>query len=474
MLNSYRNTNGLLARIRNGRPMTTGQKVSLAAKLSLPAILAQFSSIFMQYIDASMVGSLGAAPSASIGIVSTTIWLFGGLLVACSSGFSVQVAHLVGANDFEGARNVFRQGITMTLIFSSLLMLVGCSISPYLPALLGGGTDIQADASLYFLIFALCLPFLQIEILAAGVLRCSGNLFVPSMLNAMMCIFDIIFNFFFIFPSADYQVLGLTVHCPGAGLGVAGAALGTATAELLTAVLMMYFAAFKSKEMRLTETKGRFMPTMRVIRKALHIGMPMGCERGIMCGAQIMSTAIVAPLGTFALAANTLSITAESLCYMPGYGIGEAATTLVGQSIGAKRRDLTWSFSKITLAMGMLVMTLMGLIMFVFAPEMIGFMSPVEEVRQLGTMALRIEAFAEPMFAASIVCYSIFIGSGDTLVPSMMNLGSIWAVRISLAALLAPLYGLNGVWIAMAVELTFRGSIFLIRLFRKKWLRKVV
>jgi putative MATE family efflux protein len=454
--------------------MTTGQKVSLAAKLSLPAILAQFSSIFMQYIDASMVGSLGAAPSASIGIVSTTIWLFGGLLVACSSGFSVQVAHLVGANDFEGARNVFRQGITMTLIFSSLLMLVGCSISPYLPALLGGGTDIQADASLYFLIFALCLPFLQIEILAAGVLRCSGNLFVPSMLNAMMCIFDIIFNFFFIFPSADYQVLGLTVHCPGAGLGVAGAALGTATAELLTAVLMMYFAAFKSKEMRLTETKGRFMPTMRVIRKALHIGMPMGCERGIMCGAQIMSTAIVAPLGTFALAANTLSITAESLCYMPGYGIGEAATTLVGQSIGAKRRDLTWSFSKITLAMGMLVMTLMGLIMFVFAPEMIGFMSPVEEVRQLGTMALRIEAFAEPMFAASIVCYSIFIGSGDTLVPSMMNLGSIWAVRISLAALLAPLYGLNGVWIAMAVELTFRGSIFLIRLFRKKWLRKVV
>jgi len=474
LLNSYRNTNGLLARIRNGRPMTTGQKVSLAAKLSLPAILAQFSSIFMQYIDASMVGSLGAAPSASIGIVSTTIWLFGGLLVACSSGFSVQVAHLVGANDFEGARNVFRQGITMTLIFSSLLMLVGCSISPYLPALLGGGTDIQADASLYFLIFALCLPFLQIEILAAGVLRCSGNLFVPSMLNAMMCIFDIIFNFFFIFPSADYQVLGLTVHCPGAGLGVAGAALGTATAELLTAVLMMYFAAFKSKEMRLTETKGRFMPTMRVIRKALHIGMPMGCERGIMCGAQIMSTAIVAPLGTFALAANTLSITAESLCYMPGYGIGEAATTLVGQSIGAKRRDLTWSFSKITLAMGMLVMTLMGLIMFVFAPEMIGFMSPVEEVRQLGTMALRIEAFAEPMFAASIVCYSIFIGSGDTLVPSMMNLGSIWAVRISLAALLAPLYGLNGVWIAMAVELTFRGSIFLIRLFRKKWLRKVV
>lgn len=88
-------------------------------------------------------------------------------------------------------------------------------------------------------------------------------------------------------------------------------------------------------------------------------------------------------------------------------------------------------------------------------------------------MALRIEAWAEPMFAAAIVCYGAFVGTGDTLVPSCMNLGSIWAVRLTLAALLAPHYGLNGVWIAMCVELCFRGSIFLWRLYSNRWLSKL-
>ena len=73
--------------------------------------------------------------------------------------------------------------------------------------------------------------------------------------------------------------------------------------------------------------------------------------------------------------------------------------------------------------------------------------------------------------AAAIVSYGVFVGAGSTLVPSCMNLFSIWAVRLSLAALLAPVLGLRGVWIAMCTELCFRGTIFLIRLFRGRWLK---
>ena len=91
----------------------------------------------------------------------------------------------------------------------------------------------------------------------------------------------------------------------------------------------------------------------------------------------------------------------------------------------------------------------------------------------LGASVLRIEAFAEPMYAASIVAYGIFVGAGSTLVPCIMNLGSMWAVRLSIAAILAPSLGLKGVWIAMCIELCFRGLIFLIRLFRKNWLEKI-
>lgn len=156
---------------------------------------------------------------------------------------------------------------------------------------------------------------------------------------------------------------------------------------------------------------------------------------------------------------------------MPGLGISEAATALVGQSIGAARKALARSFAHITVGMGMVVMALMGVLMYVFAPEFIGFMSPVEEIRQLGTAILRIEAFAEPMFAASIVAYGVFVGAANTVVPCVMNVFSIWAVRLTLAAALAPSLGLYGVWTAMCIELCFRGTIFLLRLYHGRWMK---
>ena len=143
------------------------------------------------------------------------------------------------------------------------------------------------------------------------------------------------------------------------------------------------------------------------------------------------------------------------------------------ESLGAGHRRLTCSFARITVLTGMAVMGLMDVLMYLFAPRIIGLMTPVEEIRQLGVMALCIEAFAEPMFAASIVAYGVFVGAADTLVPCMMNFFSIWAVRLSLAALLAPSLGLKGVWIAMCVELGFRGMIFLVRLKRERWMRRM-
>lgn len=452
--------------------MTLGQQIHLTVMLSVPAVVAQLSSIVMQYIDAAMVGSLGAEEAAAIGLVSTTTWLFWGLCIASSTGFSVQVAHRIGAGDMQGARNVLRQAVTSTTLFSFALAAIGIAISGVLPEWLGGDVSIHHDASLYFLIFSLFLPALQLNFLAGGMLRCSGNMRIPSLLGVLMCVLDVIFNFFLIFPTRHAVVAGIDIFIPGAGLGVEGAALGTVAAETVVATIQMWYLCTHSSELKLTKEKGSFRPQVDTLKKALRIGLPMGLEHVVICGAQIMTTVIVAPLGVFAIAANSFAITAESLCYMPGYGISDAATTLVGQSVGAKRRRLTRSFAFITVFMGMIIMGLMGLLMYIFAPQIIGLMTPVEEIRSLGIMALRIEAFAEPMFAASIVAYGVFVGAANTLVPCLMNFFSIWAIRLSLAALLAPTMGLKGVWIAMCIELCFRGIIFLIRLFKRSWITK--
>lgn len=461
-----------IALIQSGQKLSFGQLLRLTVQLSLPAMMAQLSSILMQYIDASMVGRLGADDSAAVGLVSTSLWLFWGTCSAATMGFSVQVAHKVGAADYADARKILRQSISACLFFSVIIALIGAAISIPLPRWLGGTETVCPKATLYFLVFVLALPLLTMNYLAGGMLRCVGNMKVPGGLNVMMCVLDVIFNFFLIFPSHHFNIGGLTITLPGANLGVLGAALGTVIAEIITAGLMMWYLCTREKDIALKGTIGSFRPTRTVIRRAVKVAAPMTLEHAVISGAQIAITVIVAPLGIMAIAANAFAVTAESICYMPGYGIGDAATTLVGQSYGAGRKDLARRFGYITTGLGMATMSVMGVLMWFGAPWVMELMSPVKEICELGVDALRIEAWAEPMFAASIVAYGVMIGVGDTILPAAMNFGSIWLVRLPLAALLAPRMGLSGVWLAMCIELSFRGAIFLWRLISGAWLKK--
>ena len=463
----------LLAKIRNGELMSGNDKLNLIFQLSLPSILAQMTNVMMFFIDQSMVGRLGAQAAASIGLVESTTWLFGGLASAVSMGFSVQVAHFIGANDFEKARQVVRHGIITAFCVSFVIMLTAAIISQHLPYWLGGGADIAPDASRYFLIFSLAAPFFQMNNMASSMLKCEGNMRVPSILSVTVCALDVIFNFFFIFPTRTVSVLGADILIPGAGLGVTGAAIGTGLAFVCVSMIQSWMAFFRSKILSIRLDKARFVFVGNYLKNAFNIGAPMALLMFLMSSAQIISTAIVAPLGNFAIAANTFAITAESLCYMPGYGIGDAATTLVGQSIGAGRKDLCRSFAHMAVWLGMIIMAVMGVVMYFCAYDMMALMTPVEEICRLGADSLRIEAFAEPMFAASIVAYSVFVGAGDTLRPALINLSCMWFVRLTLAAILAKDYGLPGVWTAMAVELSFRGMLFLIRLYRGKWIKNI-
>ena len=467
-------TDHLLTQLREGRPLDLRQQVVLTALLSLPSILAMVSHVLMEYIDAAMVGRLGADPSASVGLMASSAWMIWGLCSSAATGFSVQVAHLIGARDEAGARSVVRQGLTSTLLSCLAVMAVALAISGQLPRWLGGADEICPDATAYFRIVTLTLPFTQLVMLFSGALRSSGNVVAPSLTNAAMCLLDVVFNFLFIFPARHVSILGVGVTVPGAGLGVRGAALGTMAAEFSAAAFLAWFVVFRSKPLRLSAERGSFLPSRRCLSRAVRIALPMGVQHVVMTGAQVVSTGIVAPLGKMSIAANSFGVTAESICYMPGYGIADAAQALVGQSLGAGRRQLMRGFARVTVVMAMVVMSLMGVLMYFGAPLMMELLTPVGQIRELGVEALRIEAFAEPMFAASIVCYGVFVGAGDTLKPCIMNLASIWAVRLSLAWLLAPSLGLAGVWTAMCVELCFRGLIFLARLRWGKWDRAMI
>ena len=424
---------------------TLAPQLRLVWQLSLPAILTQITTIAMQYIDSAMVGALGADASAAIGLVASSTWLFGGVTTAVSAGFSVQVAHRIGAGEDTEARTVVRHGLAAALTLAALLALLGLGICRQLPCWLGGGAEICADASAYFLTYSLMLPFSQLNSLTAGFLQCAGDMVTPSVLNAVMCGLDVVCNAL------------LIPH-----FGVLGAGMGTALACALVSLAMGWCCCVRNAQLRLRRGEAHaFRP--EILKKAFRIGAPVAVQEIAMNGAMVASTMILAPLGAAAIAANSFAVTAESLCYMPGYGVGSAATTLVGRSVGAGDAVQARRYGNICTALGGALMGCTGLLMMIFCPFVFRLLTPVAEVRTLAAQALRIGLLAEPLFGVSIAAAGALRGAGDTLVPSLLNLGSIWIVRLGLSLLLVGKLGLRGMWIAMAIELCVRGALMLWR-----------
>ena len=424
---------------------TLAPQLRLVWQLSLPAILTQITTIAMQYIDSAMVGALGADASAAIGLVASSTWLFGGVTTAVSAGFSVQVAHRIGAGDDTEARTVVRHGLAAALTLAALLALLGLGICRQLPCWLGGGAEICTDASAYFLTFSLMLPFSQLNSLTAGFLQCAGDMVTPSVLNAVMCGLDVVCN------------AQLIPH-----FGVLGAGMGTALACALVSLAMAWCCCVRNAQLRLRRGEAHaFRP--EILKKAFRIGAPVAVQEIAMNGAMVASTMILAPLGAAAIAANSFAVTAESLCYMPGYGVGSAATTLVGRSVGAGDAVQARRYGNICTALGGALMGCTGLLMMIFCPFVFRLLTPVAEVRTLAAQVLRIGLLAEPLFGVSIAAAGALRGAGDTLVPSLLNLGSIWIVRLGLSLLLVGKLGLRGMWIAMAIELCVRGALMLWR-----------
>lgn len=459
----------LLEKLRNGEDLTLRQQLRLILSLAYPAVIATMTTVVVEYIDAAMVGRLGADKAASIGLMSTTIWLVGGVVGAFATGFQVQAAHRIGAKEEREARTLVRHSLVLSVLFSLVLMTLGLLFYRRLPYLLGGEGQIALDAARYIIVFVMMLPVLQVSRTAGGMLQSSGNMKVAGAIDVLICVLDAIFNFVFIFETRTVTIGSAKITIYGAGLDVQGAALGSLCAEGVGMLLMLYYLFFRSSILKQRRSEiGWTSETSKIIKselkKAVKIGGPVALENIIMNSAQIRITTIVAPLGAISIAANSFAISAEAFCYMPAYGVAIAATTLIGQSIGANRKKLAGRFGYFVTGIGMIAMVGMGVLLYVLAPWMMRLLSPDPAIQALGTEVLRIEAFAEPLFAASIVIGGVFRGAGKTLGPTVMNLISMWAIRIPLATYFAPKIGLRGVWIAMCAELMIRGILFLVML----------
>lgn len=438
--------------------------------LAWPTIIEQLLVSLTNYVDVAMVGALGAVATAAVGMCSSTTSLVIGILTAISVGLSVQVAQAIGADDIEGARTVVKQSFRVFCIMTPILIIAAIFLSWFIPYLMGAEADVGPLASSYLLIVGCGWPFKMIVLLYSAILRCVGQMRLPLVFNAMANLLNVVFNFLLIYPTREIRVFGYSFTMWGANLGVAGAALGTIISMAIGALCIFSMVMVKNNPLKVPFGCVK-EKNAKVMKKMFQLGIPLAMERVIMSTGQIVMTKIVTGLGTIALAANHLATTAEGICYLPGLGFANSATTLIGQSVGAKQKDSAIRFGNITIVLAAIVSLSMSVLLFLFAPQILSLFTKDGQVIDLGKTVLRIIALSQGFLGVNAAVGGILRGAGDTKWQFYSNVIGIWGVRIILAVLLGRVcgFGLIGVWIASAIDLAVRLAIILYRYFGKKW-----
>ena len=435
--------------------------------LAWPTIVEQILQVTVTFADSAMVGALGEGATAAISVTSSTIWLVNGWMNALALGFGVLMARLLGSGKSDRAKLVVRQALLTALGFGLFLTLAFMQVARFLPTWIGAEDAVRPLSQEYLTIIALGYIPNLLMITISTLLRLSGDTKRPLYLNAFNNAANILFNIFFIFPSIKIGAFVL----PGLGLGVKGAAMATTLACSLTAILLA-FVLFKGNHKIRISFRQRWLFDAQIQKQALRLGIPIALERSTLSFGQIALTKMVGTLGTTALAAHFLAISAESITYLPASGFSTAATTLVAQSLGREDKGAAKRYANLCVVWGTVMMSFMGLVLYLFAPLLMTLFTREIPVITLGAQVLRIEAFAQPAFGLSILVFGVMRGGGDTKGPFLISLAGMWLLRLPLAWVLLKLTGLGlaGIWIAMVSDLMLRGMICLYSFRKGSWL----
>ena len=297
-------------------------------RLSGPAILEQFLICLTSLMDTAMVGSAGAAATASVAINISTIWLINGCITALSVGFSFLVSHSVGEGNQEKTQSVVRQSIVASAALGAVLMTAVFSLHRILPKLLGASSDVLPNAQAYLGIISLGLIPQALGVVLSAVLRSAGNTKLPMAANMCANLLNVAGNFLLIYPSrtlslpwgkANLAMTGPaagTIPIWGAGLGIRGAAIATALSQYALAMIMLYHIFHAPTPARISP-RGNYRLQKRTLGSLFRISVPVLLERCTLCLGQISLTAIISGLGTIPLAAGEGSDAGFTV--LPGY-----------------------------------------------------------------------------------------------------------------------------------------------------------
>lgn len=442
-------------------------------RVAIPSIIEHIANVIVGFADTIMVALLGTYATAAVGINSTVTWFLMAFASLFSVGTTVQVAQSIGAKNKDRAIRAAQNGLASGLITFSIIFTIVFILSPYIPKWLGAQTEIIPDAVSYLRIWTLAIVPMFLGRVASSILRGIGNTKVPMVVAFFINFLNIIGNFLLIYPTRmiTLPLFNIKFNLWGAGLGVTGAAISTSIANALGGIIMIYLL-FNNSQIINLNIKNLFKMEKTLLNHIFKTGAPATGQDLVTNFGQVLYQKLVASLGTIQIAAHHLATTAESLSYMPATGFSVAATTLIGQSLGAGNKEDAHNYGKVFFILSLVAGTLSGLMLFIFPRQLMSLFSSDQAVIEEGIAVLKLIAFIQPVFNATIVLTGVLRGAGDTKVPLYAAIGGMWFVRLITAFIFINILnlGLKGAWLGMLLDLGVRFIIVFYRYVKKDWL----
>jgi len=441
------------------------KQIKSIVQLAWPAIIQEALNVVVTYVDTAMVGTMGANASAAVGLSGTVVWFVTSVSLGLGIGILSRCAQADGANDIQKLQKIGQQALFFNLLVGSIMTIVCLLIAPYLPIWLNGDISIRKDASTYFYIISIPFLFRSAVLIFSSTLRGVSDMKTPMLINIYMNLINIVLNFLLIYPTRE--IFGLTIW--GTDLGVKGAAIATATSFVVGGV-MIFIAYFHNSKFDFQHTGFHFYK--KEFMECFEIGLPVVMERSVICLGHICFSSLIAKLGVISFAAHTIALQAEQAFYIPGYGFQSAASTMVGNAVGERDKN---KIEEVTYLISLITFTLMliaGILLFIFADELMGLFTPDLKVISLGAKVLRIVSVSEPIYGVLVIMEGTFNGMGDTKAPFVFSFITMWGIRVLGTWIMINIFhlGLQSVWIMMVLDNIGRCTLLSVRFLRKRWI----
>ncbi|MCI8560886.1 MAG: MATE family efflux transporter [Dorea sp.] len=441
--------------------------------IAWPAMLEQLLACMASLVDTAMVGSLGAVATASVAVNISLVWVTNGLMGALSIGFSYMIARSVGEKNPEKTRNLGLQSITCAICTGLFLFVLIFCLHQWLPVWMGAKEDVIPYAREYLRIIGYGMVPQTLAVVLSSNYRSTGNTRLPLILGIISNIANIIGNFFLIYPERMIFLGGMNIHMWGAGMGIKGAALATSASQVFLTVMLLLTMCRQGSPFRLTLSKREYAVSKNVLLTLKKISIPVLFERWTLNFGQVFITSILSALGTVSLSAHYLTAQIEGILYMPAFGVSYTATALIGQALGAGRKDLAKQYMKYICFWSVVLIELLCIPVACGSHYIMQLFSSDPDVVVIGTKTLLIAALTEIFYSFFLVSSGIFRGAGDVRFSFLVSLIGMWGLRVGMIWMAVRVFdvGIVGVWIIIGIDCMVRMILCIVRLRSGKWLK---